>query len=277
MWTGSSFSPRRSSWRRSAPRPPTSWCGGRKGFNRRGGRGGQGDHRRLRAEDRQAGRARLASARGAGGRARGGARGRASRPTSLFTASRSQPLRRNGPTRVGSSTSRTRSATSRTCSTRTRSSAPPCSTRRPAGAASTCCRWACATNHVHVWKSLLERAGFTLADIPKEWEPFWSFWCDQVQPAVRKALGRDDIWGIGLPMSVDAVDTRERVLAVRRRLRGRLRDPDGRLVIDDPEVRRRLIKAIDSYTAIYRKGCTPPDSVDWDSYGNNEHSWRRRS
>ena len=49
------------------------------------------------------------------------------------------------------------------------------------------------TNHVHVWKSLLERAGLTLADVPKEWEPFWSFWCDKVQPAVRKATGRDDI------------------------------------------------------------------------------------
>ena len=45
---------------------------------------------------------------------------------------------------------------------------------------------------------------------------------------------------------------------------------DGQLVIDDPEVRRRLIKALDSYTAIYRKGCTPPDSVDWDDYGNNK-------
>ena len=69
---------------------------------------------------------------------------------------------------------------------------------------STRCRWAGSTNHVHVWKSLLERAGFTLDDIPKEWEAFWSFWCDQVQPAVRKALGRDDIWGVGLPMSAEA-------------------------------------------------------------------------
>jgi multiple sugar transport system substrate-binding protein len=62
------------------------------------------------------------------------------------------------------------------------------------------------SSHVHVWKSLLERAGLTLADIPKEWDPFWSFWCDQVQPAVRKAMGRDDIWGVGLPMAagVDA-------------------------------------------------------------------------
>ena len=56
-----------------------------------------------------------------------------------------------------------------------------------ADAPSTRCRWGRSTNHVHVWRSLLEQAGFTLDDIPKQWEAFWSFWCDQVQPAVRKA------------------------------------------------------------------------------------------
>jgi multiple sugar transport system substrate-binding protein len=61
-------------------------------------------------------------------------------------------------------------------------------------------------NHVHVWKSLLEEAGFTLADIPREWGAFWSFWCDQVQPAVRRATGREDIWGVALPMA-QASDT----------------------------------------------------------------------
>ena len=50
---------------------------------------------------------------------------------------------------------------------------------------------------------------------------------------------------------------------------------DGRLVIDDPEVRQGLIKAIDSYAAIYRKGCTPPGSVTWDNSDNNEASSRR--
>ena len=44
-----------------------------------------------------------------------------------------------------------------------------CSTAAPAGAASTLCRWA-GFHHVHVWNSLLERAGFTLADIPTEWD-----------------------------------------------------------------------------------------------------------
>jgi multiple sugar transport system substrate-binding protein len=118
----------------------------------------------------------------------------------------------------------------------------------------------------HVWKSLLEEAGFTLEDIPRDWKAYWSFWCDQVQPAVRQALGRNDVWGVGLPMSVEAADTENAF--------GQFMPyyvmPDGRLVIDQPEIRQALITALDSYTAIYRKGCTPPDSVSWDDRGNNK-------
>ena len=58
------------------------------------------------------------------------------------------------------------------------------------------------THHIHVWQNILERAGFTRADIPKDWEGFWAFWCGQVQPAVRKATERADIYGVGLPMSL---------------------------------------------------------------------------
>ena len=133
-------------------------------------------------------------------------------------------------------------------------------------------------NHVHVWKSLLEQAGFTLADIPREWEAFWSFWCDQVQPAVRKATGRDDIWGVGLPMSVQAGDTDLQFFQFVAAYEADYVTRDGRLVIDDPEIRQRLVKAIDSYTAIYRKGCTPPDSVTWAAASaTTRRSWRRRS
>jgi multiple sugar transport system substrate-binding protein len=123
--------------------------------------------------------------------------------------------------------------------------------------------------HLHVWRSLLEPAGFTLADIPREWEAFWSFWCDEVQPAVRQATGRDDIWGIGVPMSVEAFET---WISLRQFMLVHAADyvtPDGKLVIDDPEIRQKLVKAIASYTTIYRKGCVPPDSVTWDGYGNN--------
>ena len=123
--------------------------------------------------------------------------------------------------------------------------------------------------HVHVWKSLLERAGLSLADVPKDWNAFWSFWCDEVQPAVRRATGREDVWGIGLPMSV-APDTQVAFYQFLAADGADYVTRDGRLVIDTPEIRQKLVKAIDSYTASYRKGCTPPDSVNWSNRDNNE-------
>jgi len=127
-----------------------------------------------------------------------------------------------------------------------------------------------ATNHVHVWRSLLEQAGFTLDDIPSEWDAFWSFWCDEVQPAVRRATGRDDIWGVGLAVSPETSDTHVQTVQFVQAYEANWVTRDGRLVIDDPEVRRRLIQAIESYTAIYRKGCTPPDSAAWAAVDNNK-------
>jgi multiple sugar transport system substrate-binding protein len=128
-----------------------------------------------------------------------------------------------------------------------------------------------ATNHVHVWRNLLEQAGFTLDDIPKQWEAFWAFWCDRVQPAVRRATGRDDIWGVGLAMSVEADDTLAQFEQFIQAYQADYVTREGKLVIDDPEVRRRLITAMDSYTGIYRKGCTPPGSIDWTTSRNNNN------
>jgi multiple sugar transport system substrate-binding protein len=46
---------------------------------------------------------------------------------------------------------------------------------------------------------------------------------------------------------------------------------DGRLVIDDPGIRHRLVEAIRGYTALYRKGCVPPDAAAWgDNSFNNK-------
>jgi multiple sugar transport system substrate-binding protein len=127
-----------------------------------------------------------------------------------------------------------------------------------------------SSDHIFVWRSLLERAGFTPDDIPKEWDAFWSFWCDQVQPAVRQATGRDDIWGIGLAMSAQASDSDVHFSQFRVVYGADYVTREGRLAIDDPEIGQRLIKAIDSYTAIYRKGCTPPDSASWGDLDNNQ-------
>jgi multiple sugar transport system substrate-binding protein len=126
------------------------------------------------------------------------------------------------------------------------------------------------TNHVHVWKNLLEHAGFAVADIPKEWEAFWSFWCDRAQPAVREATGRDDLYGVGLPMSVlPAGDTMVNLLQFVVAYGADYVTRDGQLVIDEPAVRAGLVKALDGYTALYRRGCCvsapkwdPPSGIE---------------
>jgi multiple sugar transport system substrate-binding protein len=126
-----------------------------------------------------------------------------------------------------------------------------------------------SSNHVHIWKSLLERAGFTPADIPREWSAFWSFWCDDVQPAVRRALGTNDIWGVGLPMS-GVFDTQFEFFQFVAARKADYVTRDGQLMIDDPKIRQKLAGVMDSYTAIYRKGCTPPASVAWGNVDNNK-------
>ena len=139
-----------------------------------------------------------------------------------------------------------------------------------------------STNHLHVWKSLLEQAGFTLEDIPKEWEAFWSFWCDQVQPAVRQATGREDIWGVGLVhVGRSPGDTWDQFTQFKYAYdaywgasadgRSRVADPTARDT--DPAARASLIKALDSYTAVYRKGCTPPDASGWSNTTSNNKAF----
>lgn len=127
-----------------------------------------------------------------------------------------------------------------------------------------------SSNHLHVWKSLLEEAGFTVENIPKEWDAFWAFWCDEVQPSIRQTMGREDIWGIGLPMSADNYDTWFQLFQFLVAHDANHLTSEGRLVIDDPQKKGRIIEVIENYTAIYRRGCTPPDAIRWREPDNNE-------
>jgi multiple sugar transport system substrate-binding protein len=105
-------------------------------------------------------------------------------------------------------------------------------------------------------------------------EAFWAFWCDRLQPAMRRATGRDDIYGVGLPMSANSHDTRLQFEQFMQAYDANYVTRDGELIIDDPEIRRRLVRTMDSYTAIYRKGCTPPDSIGGTTRGTTTLSSR---
>ena len=64
---------------------------------------------------------------------------------------------------------------------------------------------------------MLDQAGFKESDIPTKWKDYWSFWCDKVQPAIRKATGQR-IYGVGQPMGVEF----HRLVPVVLHLHGRL-------------------------------------------------------
>ena len=125
-------------------------------------------------------------------------------------------------------------------------------------------------HYVHVWKSLLDQAGISVEDIPQDWDAFWAFWCDTVQPAVRKATGRQDFYGIGLPMSADASDTLTGLDQFRDAYGVAYLSSDGKPMLDDPAVREKVVEILTDYTAIWSKGCTPPDSAKWANIDNNK-------
>ena len=92
--------------------------------------------------------------------------------------------------------------------------------------------------------------------------------------AERRRAGRELIrYGIGLNMSDKATEVSLHFLQFLDAYDAEYVTSDGKLVTDDPRVRQGIVKAIDSYTAIYRKGCTPPSSTSWDSNRDNNQQF----
>jgi multiple sugar transport system substrate-binding protein len=124
------------------------------------------------------------------------------------------------------------------------------------------------TMHVQIWSDMLEQAGFKQSDIPDTWKEYWSFWCDKVQPAYRKATGTRG-FGIGMPMGVESTDSFQSFLTFVDAYNVKLVDDDGKLLVDDPKVKEGLVAALKDYTDPYIKGCTPASSTTWKDPDNN--------
>src|ERR1700751_4499399 len=122
--------------------------------------------------------------------------------------------------------------------------------------------------HVQIWQDMLEQAGFKVSDIPTKWADYWSFWCDKVQPAIRKATGTR-FYGVGQPMGVESTDSFQSFYTFMDAYNVKLVDDDGKLLVDDPKTRDGLIKALKDYTDTSIKGCKPPSPTTWKDPDNN--------
>ncbi|MDJ0567529.1 MAG: ABC transporter substrate-binding protein [Pleurocapsa sp. MO_192.B19] len=124
-----------------------------------------------------------------------------------------------------------------------------------------------AALHLYYWQDLLEKTGRTKADIPQDWDGFWQFWLDVGKDLRTKH--QQDIYPIGLPMSVEAGDTYQAFEHILEAYNVNLVDSKGNLLVDNPQVRQGIIKCLDWYTQYYLQGYTPKDAVNWNNAANN--------
>ncbi|MFN8936884.1 MAG: ABC transporter substrate-binding protein [Pseudomonadota bacterium] len=124
------------------------------------------------------------------------------------------------------------------------------------------------TMHIQYWKDMLAEAGFKESDIPKDWKGYWEFWCDKVQPAYRQKTGTRAV-GTGFPMGGDSSDAFYSFLTFMDAYNVQVVSDSGKLLVDDPKVRAGLIAAMNDYTSVYAKGCTPPSATAWKDPDNN--------
>jgi multiple sugar transport system substrate-binding protein len=124
------------------------------------------------------------------------------------------------------------------------------------------------TMHIQYWKDMLADAGFKESDIPKDWKGYWQFWCEKVQAGYRQKTGKR-AFGTGFPMGVDSSDSFYSFLTFMDAYNVKLVNDSGKLLVDDPAVRQGLINAVNDYTYVYGKGCTPPSSTAWKDPDNN--------
>jgi multiple sugar transport system substrate-binding protein len=125
---------------------------------------------------------------------------------------------------------------------------------------------ACLPNHI--WKPLVEKAGYKMEDIPKTWDAFYSFFKD-VQKNLRKA-GVRNTYGLGLNVTTNGVDPNNVfnyfVIAYGG---GNIVTKDGKLHLDDPQVKEAVIHAMTYPATAYKEGFVPPSAINWNDADDN--------
>jgi multiple sugar transport system substrate-binding protein len=120
----------------------------------------------------------------------------------------------------------------------------------------------------HIWRPLVEKAGYKIADLPNTWDAFLDFFMP-VQDSLRKQ-GMRNIYAYGYQLTANGVDPIATYNAFLIAYGGKdLVMPNGKLSTDDPQVRAAAAKAIEKLTTPFKKGYVPPGVVNWNDADDN--------
>jgi multiple sugar transport system substrate-binding protein len=105
-------------------------------------------------------------------------------------------------------------------------------------------------------------------DIPQTWNARYDFF-KEVQKTLR-AKGERKIYGIGFTLSSAGNDTNNQFNCALITYGGQnVITSDGRLHLDDPQVREAVIMALTYPTTAYKDGFVPPSAINWNDSDNN--------
>jgi multiple sugar transport system substrate-binding protein len=120
----------------------------------------------------------------------------------------------------------------------------------------------------HIWRPLVERAGYQMSDLPKTWDAFYDFF-KEVQKKLR-AQGIRQVYGLGFQLATVGGDSNARFNDFVIAYGGQdIVTKDGKLHLDDPQVRKAAIEALTYPTTAYKDGFVPPGAISWNDFDDN--------
>src|SRR4029077_5843777 len=120
----------------------------------------------------------------------------------------------------------------------------------------------------HIWRSLVEKVGYKIEDIPKTWDAYYDFFKD-VQKALRGKRSRN-VYGLGLQVTTNGNDPNFLFNYFLIAYGGQdIVTKDGKLHLDDPQVKEGGIKALTYASTAYKEGFVPPGAINWNDADDN--------
>jgi multiple sugar transport system substrate-binding protein len=120
----------------------------------------------------------------------------------------------------------------------------------------------------HVWRPLVEKAGYKMADIPKTWDAYYDFF-KGVQKKLREQ-GVRNVYGLGFQLTTNGGDPSSFFNQFLIAYGGQdIVTKDGKLHLDDPQVKEAVIKALTYPTTAYKEGFVPPGAINWNDADDN--------
>ena len=125
------------------------------------------------------------------------------------------------------------------------------------------------TTPFHIWGDLVEKAGFKMEEIPKNWDGIWTY-LKQVQAPLR-AKGMRKIYACGLQITTVGPNDGNNLFRHFLIANGGedIVTPDGKLHTDNPKVREAAIKSVEFMTNLYKEGVVPPEALSWNDADDN--------